>query len=463
MMKVNRVYSFFYRLGFVAAALVALLGPAIYNGFPLVYSDTGTYIAAAPTHSIPVDRPIGYSLFLNLTSLRVSLWFTVILQSAILYYLIYLLFKAVINSRYCLEWSSVVTVLLSLTTGVSNYASQLMPDIFMAIMLLSVSVLLLQKELKVIRLAFLTLVFLFTVISHFSILLVATVLVALVVVLNFKFRWYSKSTGVILLSWVLAGWLILPTINNSYGAGFTISRSRNVSIVGRLIETGILKEYLKENCEKKNYSLCQYADSLPPYGYLFMWDMSSPLYKGNCMQTGWGDCWIAKDKEYGGLIKDILKRPKYLKRLAIITIKGTFDQAIDFNVGVLVSMKEGSAPYETIKAFYPGNLEAYKRAAQYQKYLYFKVISKMQMIGVAISIIAIIVIAICFRKRIRLQSPVFLLLFLLFAGIILNAAVCSAFSTVVDRYQSRVIWLIPFMFLILLTVILNFKNHTSNG
>lgn len=35
-----------------------------YNGYPLVYSDTGTYIAGAHEHFVPGDRPQTYGEFI---------------------------------------------------------------------------------------------------------------------------------------------------------------------------------------------------------------------------------------------------------------------------------------------------------------------------------------------------------------------------------------------------------------
>ena len=46
-----------------------LIIPAFYNGFPLVYSDTGAYISSGMELIFPIDRPITYGLFMRLCSL----------------------------------------------------------------------------------------------------------------------------------------------------------------------------------------------------------------------------------------------------------------------------------------------------------------------------------------------------------------------------------------------------------
>ncbi|MFK8101257.1 MAG: hypothetical protein AB8G15_01985, partial [Saprospiraceae bacterium] len=53
---------------------IILLFVAFYNGYPLVYSDTGTYIQSGFELFVPVDRPLTYGLFLRYTSLGISPW-----------------------------------------------------------------------------------------------------------------------------------------------------------------------------------------------------------------------------------------------------------------------------------------------------------------------------------------------------------------------------------------------------
>jgi hypothetical protein len=441
-----------------ALAIAALMSPALINGFPLVYSDTGTYIAAAKTSSIPVDRPISYSLFLNITSLNLSLWFTILAQCAILVYLLFLLLKNVFGVQHSQVWTCGLTILLSFTTSISNYSSQLMPDIFAGWMLLIVFILLFGQNNQLVKIT-LWLLFIISVTSHFSILVAATIMLFLLLTINLIWKWLPAKTNLIVLMLIITGWLTTPVINSLYGEKFSVSRCKNISLMARLVETGIVKEYLEEHCPDKNYPLCQYKDSLPAYGYLFAWEPTSPLYKGPCWGTGWGNCWIEKDQEYGILIRDIISSPKYLKKLFVISMKDTYRQLLDFKIGVLVPMKEQSAPFETIQTFYPQHLQAYKSANQYNRILYFHLISKIQTVFVITGIAIISILLIWnFVRRNKHRLLNYLTSFLLF-GIVLNAAVCSSLSTVVDRYQSRVIWLIPFLLAVYLIVIISDKKQ----
>ena len=56
-------------------------GAALYNSYPLLYPDTGTYAHSGLKLFVPQDRPILYGLFIRLSSLWASLWFVVLAQA----------------------------------------------------------------------------------------------------------------------------------------------------------------------------------------------------------------------------------------------------------------------------------------------------------------------------------------------------------------------------------------------
>ena len=79
---------------FICAAL--LMSGAIYNRFPLVYPDTGTYIFSAMELQAPLDRPIFYGLFLRATqALSLNPWWPALAQTLILAALLVLLIRIV--------------------------------------------------------------------------------------------------------------------------------------------------------------------------------------------------------------------------------------------------------------------------------------------------------------------------------------------------------------------------------
>src|SRR5829696_8859661 len=71
-----------------------LILPALQNGYPLTYSDTGTYIYSGYEKFVPIDRPVGYGLFIYFFSQLInSLWTIIILQAVFIFWLTHFFLK----------------------------------------------------------------------------------------------------------------------------------------------------------------------------------------------------------------------------------------------------------------------------------------------------------------------------------------------------------------------------------
>jgi hypothetical protein len=441
--------------------VLTLIYPAIMNHFPMVYSDSGTYIAAAFTKHLPVDRPIGYSVFLLATSLHVSVWLTIIAQALIVFYVLFIYMRDILNKNNPVLWTSFIIILLSFLTALPNFTSQLMPDFFTGLTILSVGYILFKKTSKKTTEIILSLIFVISVIGHFSNLLLSIILIILVLLIHWIFRkWLLFNPRGIKLSviWIVFSFLLIRSINLSYGSGFAMARAGNVMPMARMIEMGIVKDYLDENCDKKNYSLCAYKDSLPKQAFVFLWDFNSAFYKGGCTKFGWGDCWIEKNDEYGNLMMHILSKPKFFTRYLKEVMVGTSNQLLDFDAGALNPMQTGTPPYGGMETVFPKELEAYKKAKQYTHSLEFNVENKIQKIVVAGSFALLILLLILPSVGKRIRKRFGSLILIVFCGILFNAMICASLSSVVNRYQGRVIWLLPFVIFMMLFAIIEKKN-----
>ena len=132
-------------MGYVLSGALILLAYAFYNGYPFVYSDTGTYIRTGFEGIVPFDRPIAYGLFIRLVSLKYSMWLVVLVQNLILSFVIFETFRYVVKSNFK-AWFIITIFFLAMTTSVSMFSNQLMPDIFVAILGLSLFLLLFVKR-----------------------------------------------------------------------------------------------------------------------------------------------------------------------------------------------------------------------------------------------------------------------------------------------------------------------------
>ena len=112
---------------------IFLIWMAIYNQYPLVFSDTGSYITGEE-----LRRAIGYHYFINITSLHFSLWFTIFSQSlitsALLIRITSVIFK---NTKFNDLIAFLILFLIILLTDISTYTSCLIPDVFTSWLFLS--------------------------------------------------------------------------------------------------------------------------------------------------------------------------------------------------------------------------------------------------------------------------------------------------------------------------------------
>lgn len=147
--------SFLSRHGFTVILAVALLMPLFINHYPLVFNDTGTYIAAIRQHSVPVDRPVFYSLYIYVSSLfGKTLYLTVILQAICCASII----RSVLRLVFPDHNANMVSLFFCLFLPLSFTAVEVctvMPDIWAEIGLLSLLLLILEaKPNKLILLSF---------------------------------------------------------------------------------------------------------------------------------------------------------------------------------------------------------------------------------------------------------------------------------------------------------------------
>ncbi len=132
-------------LGLVVAGTVLLCLVAFWNGFPLVYSDTGAYLASAFEGKVPLARPIGYGLFIRYTALGGNIWLPLIAQSLLFSWLLLRTVRVLLPSNARLGYAVAMAVTVGLT-GMGWYASQLMPDVFVGLVVLGFFLLLFDRR-----------------------------------------------------------------------------------------------------------------------------------------------------------------------------------------------------------------------------------------------------------------------------------------------------------------------------
>jgi len=430
---------------FVFLGTFCLIADAFYNGFPIVYSDTSTYIASGLEFETPFDRPITYGLFLRLFSLNgLSLWFAIFFQGLILSYLIFLVVRLVTDDKSFLKFGLLTIILLSLFTGVSWTVSQVMPDIFTSIALLCMTLILLGTF-KRKTMILLYVIFFISVAMHMSHILLFSLILITIFCLR-KFILPKRNFQIITL--------LILTVASIITMGSAISKSKHVFFMGAMVEHGIVKNYLNDHCDTKQYKLCAYKDSLPDRAYKFIWDEKSLFYKIG----GWKET----KNEFTEIIYGTLTQPKYIVMHIKESFKATLQQLTLFSVGDgNGSFLEGSLLHERVSKYFPHDLTAYTSSKQNQSQLSFvNFFNSLFPIIVVLSLLLIIFLLTKFATSSARHIKIIAIMF--FIGIILNAWDCGTFANAIDRLGCKMIWLIPFTTTILFWKILLDRKTNEN-
>ncbi len=331
-------------------------------------------------------------------------------------------------------------------TGISINVSQLIPDIFAPICWMCLALLLLGHSLQRKTLIFISIVFLLGDMTHNSHLIIN-----LLTILSFAFYVYwnqsnfkeklkiLKSRIILCLGLSIGAWFLLPSIHAIYGYGFQTSKSSQFFIVSKFAQTGILDKYLSEYCGEKTYKLCEYQGK---FTNNFLWaGAGSPFYL-----TGG---WEAKE-EYKQLVNDIFSTPKYVKMFAIKSLQFSIKQFFSFETGDTRPQNKKSACYHAIKTYFPDELQEYEIALQQYNMLDWKLLNYTQSWIILFS--TAILFLLLLSPNLYFSNQYYQLVVLLFLFLFLNALVCGTLSDTVPRYQSRLIWLIPFVTIVGLSI-----------
>ncbi|MFZ5553914.1 MAG: hypothetical protein ACOZCO_12430 [Bacteroidota bacterium] len=405
---------------------------AFVNGYPVVYSDTSTYIESGFTFETPFDRPVTYGLFLWIASFNgVSLWLVIFFQSMVLSWLILLYFKKFVDRENYFSLSFFALLAVSLFSCLSWTSSQLMPDVFTSVLLFA-TVLLVLSETTVKEKIILNIIILFSCAMHFSHVMFLFFLLCSIA----SIKIFSKKQQVIKASWSIIVTVFLMAVISTITMGSAFSKSRHVFLMGAMTEHGITKEYLDEFCPEKNYRLCTYKDSLPEKAWEFIWKKNSPLY----VYGGWSD----SKEEFNEIITATLTRPKYLWLHLKASCTATLQQLIMFRMGDGngAFLKETEL-YTRVEKYFPQEIISYRESKQNRNELSFlPVFNFINIFLVGVSCL-IILLLLLIKKELRKTFHPLLLLFMV--GITLNAWVCGTFANAIDRLGSKMMWIIPFM------------------
>ena len=425
------------RLIGAAAAIFLLLVPALWNGFPFLFFDTGGYLARPFDATLAPGRSAVYGLWLAAGAFG-NFWPVVIVQSALTVWIVALTLKSHGLGGKPLPLV-VVVALLSIATAVPWLAGLLMPDLFAGLAVLALYLLIFRsKPLVRYERAGLVGVVAFAAASHNATLAVLLVLLAVFAAI----RLCNRSE---FLSWaglrraalaVALGIALVPAANFAVSGQLAWTPGGIAFPFSRLVQDGIVQRFLVDNCRKgdKRYKLCTHRDRLPASGDDFLWDDEA----GSAFARIGGFL-------YGGpemtaiAAKSLVQYPAPHAATALVA---TAQQ--------LVMVKTGDGvvnwvwhTYGVIERLFPQTVASSHAAQQRYGLLHFETLNLLHE-PVALASLVLLPLLLVFAHRRRELADLGPLAATIALGLLANAFVCGALSGPHDRYGARMVWIATF-------------------
>ncbi len=444
-------------LGLALVAAIILCWPMLVAGGPLFYADTYAYaaqgnsaldivtdrLAAIFGNAPSIDGPgspnaagndspdggmgpvklrsLGYAVYLALLS-RTGLGFvlTCIVQGAAMLWMFLALVPQFDTTR--LRRAVLGFALVAAFTTLPWFVSYAMPDL-LAAMIPVFYMVLLGREQALARWQLIALVCLATgaVLAHYGHLPLAAALALLVI----AWRWFERSLRPMTVLLCLAP--VILGIAGNYSAGKaavgedSIAPARLPILLARSIEDGPARWYLEEACPAADYAICDLFEEIPDNIHDFLW-----------VEEGYAGASDAQVQAIRAEENTILLAA--FRRYPVEQTRALFGnaalQTVTVGTGELWTLPPGSEPLD------PEVLQGGSLVTDDPALRPFDILLPLATAA------ALLALGVAWWRGLLDRSQV-LATMLLLAALVVNAAIFGGLSAPVDRYQSRLVWLMP--------------------
>ncbi|WKZ67778.1 MAG: hypothetical protein QY325_07565 [Flavobacteriales bacterium] len=409
-----------------ALAITGLMGAAIWNGYPLVYSDTSSYLGSGFTLDTLVDRPITYGLFLRITSLNgLTLWISTLAQCALLWWCLSLTLAWAGITR--LRNRAIIVLALCTLSGLPFVSGQLMADAFTPMLILSLLLLIAGEPPRGQR-WLLHGVFVLAFAMHMSHVPLALLLIPVAIRI-------SRAAGTGSHAWRRAGLLVPLMAVALIPMGSSLAKSKHVFFMAHMAEEGILQRYLEKHCPGEDLVICG-APSMPSSADAFLWGPDSPLNRF--------PSWSAAEPEFKAIIAESLRDPELLLLHGKAWLSAGSRQLLRFDpADGMGPFADGTLLQQRIEAHIPGDAVAFAHSRQSAGLLtppHLDSLSRVQAGIMALS--AVLLLAYAFVRR-TWRSKGCSAALVLISAYVLNAFLNAGLVMVADRFAAKLAWTIP--------------------
>jgi hypothetical protein len=414
--------------------VLILLAPAILNGFPFVYADTGGYLERPFTATLELGRSAFYGVFL-VPGIPFDFWPNVVVQAALTVFVILLTLRTHgLGDRPGLAVSIVLA--LAVFTGLPWYVGLLIPDIFLSLAVLGLYLVAFRcQSLRRTEVVVLIVVIAAGIASHMAILGLA----CLIVLAFLALRLLASRLGLPrprlrLPALALAAGLLMAPLSNLVIAGtFAFTPGGPSFAFGRLLQDGIVARYLDDHCPDPTIRLCEVRHALPATADEWLWDFDGGVHK----LGGWREF----EQEARRIIRETLIA--YPGMHLVTALKATAEQFVTLKAGDGIRSRDNHHVLGVFERLAPNVVPRFLASWQQHDAFSFTALNAVQVpVALACTILLALVIAL---PRRPMPRSIKALAFTVLLAMLANAAICGVLSNPHDRYQSRLAWLAPFV------------------
>jgi hypothetical protein len=420
-----------WTLAFVAGVLL-LIAPAIYNGFPLLQYDTGGYLSPWFEGKLEINRSVPYGLLL-VAGRFPDFWPVLLVQAALTVWVMAVTLRVHGLGNRPLVLLGLIAV-LSVITTLPWLTAILLTDIFAGLGVLALYLLLLRDcDLRGAERLALTVLLAASAATHSAtmVMLLGLVIAAALFWLIDSARMPYVRVGRAMMALLAATLFVLAA--NGWIAGRAAWAQGGFALsFGRMLEHGIVKNYLDAHCPDNSLRLCPYKDALPAKADDFFW--------GEGVFDKLGRFEGMRNEMRRIALGSVFEFP--LKQIASIATE-TARQLVMVDTGAGVVNWVWNS-YRSIEIHTPEAVPAMKAARQQQGQLVFKAINRLHepLAWLGMLLLPVVALIACRRAPFTDLGEFAAAMML---AILANAAVFGTLATAHHRYGARIVWLAPFV------------------
>ena len=426
-------------------ASLVMLWPALYNGYPLLYPDSMSYLQQGPLVARALflrqfapsygGRSLIYSVGILPLHWNITPWPVVICDALVTAYILWLVVRSLLPRRTLAAYF-VLVVALSLFTGLGWFVGWIMPDIFGPVLYHGVYLLVFAKE-TLSRAERVTVVLIawWGVAAHLTHLVLAAglcvLLVALLIVERQRTRRALRAVATVAMIVLLAAGAQVSLHAYLYGEP-SLSGKRPPFVMARMIADGPGRWYLQRECPRQHVEVCAHVHDLPADVADFLWRSDGIWQSASPAQQE-----RMRHEEMSVVVGTLRAYPREELR---VSARHFWEQLHTFGL-----WGYGPRPWilTMVDTVLPGARARYLRSRQAQQTLPAEFFTSLQ----DWTVIGCVIVIACWAVFVRQWwSPRLIGLTVIIGFVVIaNAAVTGVLSNVEDRYQARVIWLVPLL------------------